>query len=211
MGIGNLANAFNLLINLHARSVTIERIGESEIVSGLVPATSADLTSDISEGVAYISGIRVEVDTTPNTYTLETDTYIDLSSAGAYTFVEVPNGNAAPAVTTGNMRIYKVITDDTAITTVTALKRPKTSYGIAPSAIRAAPANYFRNLAGPEEIVVEGREFVLSKSNLDSVKFPAPKRGDRITDPGIAVSTITEVREMFGFGGALIGYRIRTS
>lgn len=206
-----MANAFNYLIMSHSRPVTIERVGDSQIVSGLIPATSVDLDTTIAEGVAYIQGLRVALNDTPVTLTASKDIYIDISSSGLITYVEVANGAPAPAVTANNLRISKVVTSGTAVTTVTMLKTPKEIYGINPTPIRAAPANYFRNLAAPEETAIEGKEFVLSKTNLDSVYFPAPKRGDRLKDSELGTSTISEVRPMMGLGGGILGYRVRTS
>lgn len=77
--------------------------------------------------------------------------------------------------------------------------------------IKIAPSNFFRNLEGPEEIVFEGREFVIPRRQLDAVEFGIPKRGDRINDPEVGLSVVSEVREMFAFGGKVIGYRVRTS
>lgn len=88
------------------------------------------------------------------------------------------------------------------------IERPG-QYG--PFTIKASPANYFRNLAGPEEAAIEGREFVVSKKALDDVSFPAPRRGDRLEDADTGLNMISEVREMYGFGGTIIGYRLRTS
>ena len=76
--------------------------------------------------------------------------------------------------------------------------------------IKVSPSNYYRNLNGPEEITMKGREFVISKVSLDSVSFPRPKRGDVIEDPDLGRNTIVEVREMFDLGGRVIGYRVRT-
>ena len=76
--------------------------------------------------------------------------------------------------------------------------------------IKVSPSNYSRNLQGPEEIVMEGREFVIAKKSLESVSFPIPRIGDRLKDSEMGVNTITEVREMFDFGGSIIGFRIRT-
>lgn len=74
--------------------------------------------------------------------------------------------------------------------------------------VKAAPANYFRNLAGPEETVAIGREFVISKKDLDEVSFPAPKRGVKLIDADFGYSTITDVREMVILG-VIVGYRVR--
>ena len=76
--------------------------------------------------------------------------------------------------------------------------------------VRLAPSNYFRNMEAPEQVVVKGREFVMSKESLDLSGFGLLKRGDRLTDSDLGTNTISEVREMFDFGGAVIGYRIRT-
>lgn len=77
--------------------------------------------------------------------------------------------------------------------------------------IRVTPANYFRNLSAPEEVVVEGKEYIVSKDILSSVGYPAPKRGDILDDVDTGLSTISEVREMYDFGGTIMGYRLRTS
>jgi len=80
---------------------------------------------------------------------------------------------------------------------------------INPVAIKVSPSNYFRNLQGPEEIVMSGREFVISKKSLDAVAYPIPKRGDRLKDTELGTSIISEVREMFSFGGDIVGFRVR--
>ena len=78
--------------------------------------------------------------------------------------------------------------------------------------IKAASSNYFRNFAAPEEMVIEGKEFVVSLADLEKQLFPIPvRRGDQIRDPGVFGSnTISEVKEMVVMG-ELIGYRLRTS
>jgi hypothetical protein len=84
--------------------------------------------------------------------------------------------------------------------------------GVGPLPVKVSPSNYFRNLAGPEEVVIEGREFVISKEALIQSTFPLPlKRGDRLKDVEIGLCVISEIREIFGFGGSVLGYRIRTS
>ena len=83
--------------------------------------------------------------------------------------------------------------------------------GVGPVEIKVTPSNYSRNLAGPEEVVIAGREFVISKYTLDSVSFPVPRRGDRLVDPELGTHIISEVRELLGFGGSILGYRVRCS
>jgi hypothetical protein len=80
---------------------------------------------------------------------------------------------------------------------------------IAAVQIFISPSNYARNLEGPEKTVSEGKEFVISKSILDSVNYPRPKRGDVIRDSELGKNTVADIREMYDFGGSIIGYRVR--
>ena len=76
--------------------------------------------------------------------------------------------------------------------------------------IYVAPSNYFRTLEVSGNVTDQGREFVLSKTNLDAVGFPYPKKNDRLFDTEMGNMTIKEVQEMFGIGAELIGFRVRT-
>lgn len=91
------------------------------VVSGLLSPTSADLTSTLSAGAAYVIGLRVVVPDTPFTYTASSDTYVDLSSSGVLTYIAVALGAAAPALTAASLRLQKVVTNATAVTAVTRL------------------------------------------------------------------------------------------
>lgn len=75
--------------------------------------------------------------------------------------------------------------------------------------LKAAISNYFRNLSGPEESVIEGREFVVKKEDLKV--FGVPERGDSLTDGELGRNTIKEVRPMITLGGQIIGYRLRSA
>ena len=75
--------------------------------------------------------------------------------------------------------------------------------------VKMANSNYFRTITGLEEAVIEGKEFVVSKRELDLSTFPTPERGDVIIDTELGVNSIVEVRDMVVFGN-LVGYRLRT-
>jgi len=81
---------------------------------------------------------------------------------------------------------------------------------ITPKTIKVSPANYARNMQAIEDIVTKGREYVISKTSLDEVSYPMPKRGDRLKDPEIGTQTIAQVIEMYDLGGVIMGYRVRT-
>ena len=90
---------------------------------------------------------------------------------------------------------------------VTLTRLPSTTVNITVS-----PSNFFRNTQTSSEMIVRGREFMISKDVVASTAFPLPiKRGDRIQDTEMGLCTIDEVEELFDLGGALMGYRVRTN
>lgn len=88
------------------------------VYTGLTPATSATLTSNVSAGTAYINGFRVVKGATAQTYVASMDTYLDISQTGTYTQSAVAVGGVAPAVAANSARLAKVTTSGTAITAV---------------------------------------------------------------------------------------------
>ena len=105
----------------HIKALTYADVFADVVLSGLVFPTSANLTSTMTEGVAEVIGTRVFKAATANTFTASRDTYVDLSSTGVLTYLSVANAAAAPAVTANSLRLQKVITDATAITSVVQL------------------------------------------------------------------------------------------
>ena len=75
--------------------------------------------------------------------------------------------------------------------------------------IRIGLSNYMKNLLGVDDMVIEGREFVVSKTTMDEISL-TPKRGMKIIDSEMGSYTISEVRELIGLG-EIIGYRLRTN
>ena len=106
------------------------------VYSGCVPATDSDLTSDISACVAYVNGVRISKGATSQTYSASMDTYVDLSQSGVYNISPVALGATQPAVAANSARIAKVVTDGTAITTVTDLARRSLPGLVVPSDYR---------------------------------------------------------------------------
>ena len=74
--------------------------------------------------------------------------------------------------------------------------------------ITLAPSNYFRNHEMLEEMVSEGREYVISKKIFNDTFTGEPVRGDRIIDGDVGNLTIRDIREMSVFG-KVVGYRVR--
>ena len=94
------------------------------VVDGLldtVPST-ASLTSTMPGGTAYVQGgsvlQRVVSPGATYTYAASSDTYVDLSYTGVLTYSAVANGATAPAVAENSLRLEKVVTSATAITSV---------------------------------------------------------------------------------------------
>ena len=93
------------------------------VVSGLVVTQDALLDGDISAGVAYIDQAEATITgVTAHGFTVSVDTYVDVTAASSYTYVEVATDAAAPALTADSIRIAKVATDGTTITAITDLR-----------------------------------------------------------------------------------------
>lgn len=78
--------------------------------------------------------------------------------------------------------------------------------------ILAAFSNYSRNMAFTEEVVVRGRELVISwNETLKASDFADTgiRRGDRIKDTELGEFIVTEAEPMIAMGN-IIGYRVRT-
>lgn len=108
------------------------------VYTGLLPATDSDLTSDISSGTAFIEGVRVVKDATSHTYTGIKNTYVDLSKTGTFTFGEVAQGAAAPAVAANSIRLAMVSSDSTTVAAVTDLRTTSITISTASSTVRDA-------------------------------------------------------------------------
>lgn len=80
--------------------------------------------------------------------------------------------------------------------------------GATSETIKAAPSNYFRNFDAIEEMNVEGLEFVISQSDLET--WGRPKRGDYLIDSDLGENMIGEAKPLTGLGGVILGYRVRT-
>lgn len=75
--------------------------------------------------------------------------------------------------------------------------------------IKIAPTDFTRTGAGPASMTLAGRQFILSKGNLQAAGFTGrPKRGDQITDAEMGNMAIEDVEEMYELGAAIIAYRV---
>lgn len=98
------------------------------VYTGLIPPSIAGLTTTTTAGTAYVKNdttnkmTRVVKDATAHLYTASKDTYVDLSTTGVYTYTAVANGAAAPVVAANSIRLAKVVTDATDVTSVSDLR-----------------------------------------------------------------------------------------
>lgn len=119
---GNLIDGTVTATKLDANANPVNRWNEAFedwVYTGLLPpTTSGTLTSTTTAGTAYIDGERVVKDATAHTYSATKWTYVDLSSNGTYTYVETAVDIAEPATTTDSIRLARVVTDGTEVTSV---------------------------------------------------------------------------------------------
>ena len=92
-------------------------------VSGHLPATSANLISDISAGTSYIKSdagklFRQVTNATSKTYTATKDTWVFIDINGTFQFTELAVGSAEPTAPSDSLKLAKVVTDSDNITSV---------------------------------------------------------------------------------------------
>lgn len=92
--------------------------------SGMLPATSGSLTSDISSGVSYVNGYRINNSATAHTYSASKDTFVYINQGGYYQYCEEPNGTSSCGVPpTQALLLAEVVTSGSAITSVNDLRQ----------------------------------------------------------------------------------------
>ena len=122
-------------VNITAGSITDQDIASSSSLvtyraeafndwtySGMIPNVSASLTTTIDAGVSYVKGVRIVTDSTSHTYIASKDTYTYINSGGYFDYVGVANGGAAPATPANDLLLAKVVTNGSAVTSVTDLR-----------------------------------------------------------------------------------------
>lgn len=113
----DLTDALNVPNDIETR---FDETISDHVASGLIWTDDIGLTADMSAGVAYINGIRLDVSAVSGrTFTASKDTYVDLGDNGTLDYNEVANGASAPAIAANHLRLAKVVTDGTDTTGIT--------------------------------------------------------------------------------------------
>lgn len=127
------------------------------VVSGLTIPTSGNLATTMAAGVLYIQNQKLSVGSDGgHTYTASRDTYVDVSTSGVVTYAAVTNGASAPALTANSARVAKVVTNGSAVTSVTQIGWDSNGIAIYPTTPLAKASFgsdaqgdiFFRNAAG---------------------------------------------------------------
>lgn len=128
-----VANGFSSIVDANItdkrpRALILPRvlddISTDFVASGLITAQTSGLIGAVSAGYAYVGGRMVFKPIVTKTFTASKDTYIDMpktakpTTTDDYTYTAVNNGNASPALAADFIRIAKVITNGSAITSV---------------------------------------------------------------------------------------------
>lgn len=86
---------------------------------GGVWSQTSGLTGAMTSGNIWYQGKEYAISAIASkAFTASKDTYVDIDSADTVTYVEVANGAAEPAVTASSVRVAKVVTDGSGITSI---------------------------------------------------------------------------------------------
>lgn len=116
--------------NINPRIRTYEGASCEFVDDGLLPATSASLSTTISAGTAYPRGYRCDkASATNKTYGASLWTWTDIDQNCDFQYPTAAIGGATPAVSTNSIRLARVSTDATTVNTVTDLRVTSCSQG----------------------------------------------------------------------------------
>jgi len=123
----NIKDATITVDDMAASSSPAQREGDhfnAYTKTGMLPADSADKTSNISAGTSYVESdtgllYRVVTAATSKTYTATKDTWVYIDKNGAFQYTEVAVGGARPTTPSDSLLLATVTTDGTEITVVT--------------------------------------------------------------------------------------------
>lgn len=91
----------------------------SFVYTGCTWSVVSGLQGTMTGGTIYVGGYRVVVTGVGSqTFTASQDTYVDIDQNGNVTYPSVSNNATAPALTANSLRVAKVITNGSAITSV---------------------------------------------------------------------------------------------
>lgn len=79
-------------------------------LSGQLPVTDTDLTSDIGLGTSYVKGYRIVTTATAHTYTASRDTWVYIDINGTFQFQIVANDAAQPTTPANSLLLARVVT-----------------------------------------------------------------------------------------------------
>lgn len=125
------------------------------VASGCVWSIVSGLQGTMSAGVVYVNGIRVSVGGVGSyNFTASQDTYVDIDYNGNVYYQAVANNAASPALTANAIRVAKVVTNASAISSISQTGRdslfntihPISSLlnGILDGQSQSSSANYIR-------------------------------------------------------------------
>jgi hypothetical protein len=110
------AAAFAAAIN---PNTTVKETLRPFVASGCTWQIVSNLQGTMISGVIYVNGIRATIGGVGSyNFTASQDTYIDADYNGNLYYIPVGNGAASPALTANAIRLAKIVTNTTAITSI---------------------------------------------------------------------------------------------
>jgi hypothetical protein len=153
--------------------------------TGMLPPTSASLSSTTTAGVSYVNGVRVETSATAHTYTASKDTYVYINAGGYFEYSEVANGASATTTPANSLLLAKVVTSGTAVTSVADLRTTSiqitannanfptnhrdqasvsrdttTNFYVAPGSIAIGSSNYTNTSVSTTKSIITGTNWI---------------------------------------------------
>lgn len=168
----------------------------SWVVSGGIIAQSAGLIGTFSDIAYYVLGLRyTKLSEANKTYIASKDTYVDIGIDGVVDYNDVANGAAAPTLAANHIRLAKVVTNGSAITSVTQTGIESLGNSIYPYSARCI-TKYFTTAGANTWTKPEGLKYVI-------VEVQAGGGGGG----GVPSTAAGQVSSSGGGGGGAYGFK----
>lgn len=156
------------------------------VYTGCTWSIVSGLQGTMTGGTIYVNGYRTVVSGVgSNTFAASDDTYVDIDYLGNVTYNAVSNGSTAPAITANAIRVAKIVTNGSAITTITQTNADGVGNLIYPSGPTSTtrmqiPVKFTAYLNSAQNLASGGN--TNTKILFDKVEFDTGNNFDAITN-----------------------------
>lgn len=183
------ADAFNASIN---PNTLLNETTSPFVYTGCVWTPVTGFGATMTAGTIYFNGLRVSVNgLASHTFSASSDTYVDIDVNGNVAYPSISNGGTTPSLTVNSVRVAKVVTSGSAITSITTSGSDSIGnliypVGAASTAHLQNPAKFFVYRAAAANSTNNAQAVIA----MDTKVFDSGNNVDIVTNKGRFTATV---------------------